>query len=587
MSSWGMIPFVRILIWFLPGVFLGLHENHIVSITVLFTIILCLVLFVTIKKTTHAIYFWLLLLLLGFATSKYYQVIFPHHTLPTGKVHLVGEIIDAPIEKDKVFAFPLKITAVNNQPQPKVLCYVQKSEEYNSLKLGDLIELQGFVNEVKTPANLGEFNYKKYLANQRIFQTIYIPEEGFAIISSSGFSVRKLADETRKWAAVAIEKLRLTLSKEGIVKALLLGLKSDLTESTKLSFARTGAMHVLAVSGLHVGIIFAVFHLLFKGLKEKRFGQGTYALLMIAGVWGFAFITGLAPSVNRAAIMFTILIVGKSLRRDVNTYNSIAASAFLMLISNPYLIFDVGFQLSYAAVTGIVFFHPKIYAWFNHLPTWLDKCWSLTAVAIAAQISTLPFTLIYFHQFPSYFWLSNIIVIPAATIILYLGMAYLFLGQLLPVTHVFSSALDLVLGAMQLGVGWLSSLPGAVLANIHLSSLGIAMLLTCLLCLVVFVASKSVKWKIGLLIAFSAFLSVRLVDNYTRTKQQGQIEYQLKNNDVSLYYSGNAGVLISQQNQINKNDFQYHIKPSLSVLGITTLDTIVKQPDVDYRVVGK
>jgi len=583
MSSWGMIPFVRILIWFLPGVFLGLHENHIVSITVLFTIILCLVLFVAIKKTTHAIYFWLLLLLLGFATSKYYQVIFSHHTLPTGKVHLVGEIIDAPIEKDKVFAFPLKIAAVNNQPQPKVLCYVQKSEEYNSLKLGDIIELQGFVNEVNPPANLGEFNYKKYLANQRIFQTIYIPEEGLTIIKSSGFSVRKLANETRKWAEVAIEKLKLEPSKEGVVKALLLGLKSDLTESTKLSFARTGAMHVLAVSGLHVGIIFAVFHMLFKGLKENRFGQGTYATLMIVGVWGFAFITGLAPSVNRAAIMFTILIVGKSLRRDVNTYNSIAASAFLMLISNPYLIFDVGFQLSYAAVTGIVFFHPKIYAWFSHLPTWLDKCWSLTAVAIAAQISTLPFTLIYFHQLPSYFWLSNLIVIPAATIILYLGMAYLFLGQLLPVTHVFSSVLDIVLEAMQSGISWLSNLPGAVITNIHLSQLSIVMLLVSLLSLVVYVANKSGKWRIVLFVAFTAFLSIRLYDNYTRIRQQGQITYELRNNQVNLHFKGTTGVLLSQ-NQINADDFQYHIKPSLSLLGITKVDTVVKVNGLDYKI---
>jgi competence protein ComEC len=586
MSSWGMIPFVRILIWFLPGVLLGIFENQIVSITVLFTVILCLVLFVTIKKTTYAIYFWLLLLLLGFSTSQYYQVIYPNQVLPNGKVQLVGEIIDAPIEKEKVFAFPLKITAVDKQHQPKVLCYFQKSDEHSKLTIGDVVEVNGFVNEVKPPANLGEFDYKTYLANQRIFQTIYIPEGGVAILTSSGFSVHKLADETRKWAEVAIERLKLEPSKEGIVKALLLGLKSDLTESTKLSFARTGAMHVLAVSGLHVGIIFAVFHLLFKGLKEKRFGQGTYGTLMIVGVWGFAFITGLAPSVNRAAIMFTILIVGKSLKRDVNTYNSIAASAFLMLISNPYLIFDVGFQLSYSAVAGIVFFHPKIYAWFNHLPNWLDKCWSLTAVAIAAQISTLPFTLIYFHQLPSYFWLSNIIVIPAATIILYMGMAYLFTSQLFPVTNLFSRLLDMVLEVMQSGISWLSNLPGAVIGNIHLSQLSIVMLLVSLLSLLVYVASKSVKWKIGLFVAFTAFLSIRLYDNYTRIRQQGLIAYELKSNQVSLHYSGTAGVLLSQ-NQISKTDFQYHIKPSLSLLGITRLDTVVTESNKKYRIKEK
>lgn len=583
MSSWGMIPFVRILCWFLPGVFIGLSEFISIPITYVLAIVIAGITLLLLRKPKRAIYYWLLLLLLGFATSQYYQVIYPNQILPNGKVQLIGEIIDAPIEKEKVFAFPLKIAAIDKQYQPKVLCYVQKSDEPSKLNVGDVVEVNGFVNEVKPPVNLGEFDYKTYLANQRIFQTIYIPEGGVTIIKSSGFSVLKLANETRKWAEVAIERLKLEPSKEGIVKALLLGLKSDLTESTKLSFARTGAMHVLAVSGLHVGIIFAVFHLLFKGLKEKRFGQAAYAVLMIVGVWGFAFITGLAPSVNRAAIMFTILIVGKSLKRDVNTYNSIAASAFLMLISNPYLIFDVGFQLSYSAVAGIVFFHPKIYAWFNHLPNWLDKCWSLTAVAIAAQISTLPFTLIYFHQLPSYFWLSNIIVIPAATIILYMGMAYLFTSQLLPVTNLFSRLLDMVLEGMQFGISWLSNLPGAVIANIHLSQLSIVMLLVSLISLVFYVASKSVKWKIGLLVAFTAFLSIRLYDNYTRIRQQGQIAYELKNNQVSLHYKGTAGVLLSQ-NQISTDDFQYHIKPSLSLLGITRLDTVVKVNGLDYKI---
>jgi competence protein ComEC len=586
MSSWGMIPFVRILCWFIPGVFIGFSEFIKIPITYVFAIVIAGITLLLLRKPKRAIYYWLLLVLLGFATNQYYQIIHPKHLFASGKTELLAEVIDTPVVKEKVITFPVKILNQKINSRPNIICYLQKSDSSQVLNIGDKIEITGYVNDINPPKNLGEFNYQNYLANKRIFQTIYVSAKEIFKVDEAKFSIFKIANTTRKWAEIRIEQMHLKAGHEGIVKALLLGLKTDLTASTKLSFTRTGAMHVLAVSGLHVGIIFLVFNFLFKGVQHYQYGQLWYAILMIFGVWSFAFVTGLAPSVNRAAIMFTILIIGKALKRDVNIYNSIAASAFLMLINNPYLLFDVGFQLSYSAVVGIVFFYPRIYAWFNHLPRWLDACWSLTAVAIAAQIATLPFTLIYFHQLPTYFWLSNIIVIPAATIILYMGMAYLFVSQLLPVTNLFSSMLDMILELMQFGISWLSNLPGAVIGNIHLSQLSIVMLLVSLLSLVVYVASKSVKWKIGLFVAFTAFLSIRLYDNYTRIRQQGQISYKLRNNQVSLHYKGTAGVLLSQ-NQISKTDFQYHIKPSLSLLGITRLDTVVTEPNKKYKIKEK
>lgn len=202
-----------------------------------------------------------------------------------------------------------------------------------------------------------------------------------------------------------------------LIGSISFGARDDVDKDTIQSFTNTGVIHVLAVSGMNVGLIYIVLDFLFRFLKSGRAGSFIHTLLMITGIWGYTIITGMSASILRAAVMFTFVIVGNSLRRNSNIINSLAVSAFILIAYNPAIIRDVGFQLSYAALLSIVVIQPYIYKliFFRNMPA--DKVWLLLSVTFAAQLGTLPFTLLYFHQFPVYFWLANLIVVPLVTMI--------------------------------------------------------------------------------------------------------------------------------------------------------------------------
>jgi competence protein ComEC len=191
------------------------------------------------------------------------------------------------------------------------------------------------------------------------------------------------------------------------------------------------------------------------------------ALILLTGLWMYALVTGLSPSVLRAATMFSFIIAGQALNRQAYIYNSIAASAFLLLLVQPAILFEVGFQLSYMAVIFIVFLHPYLYRLLSFRYKILNSAWSLTCVSLAAQAGTVPLSLFYFHQFPSYFILSNFVVIPAATVIIY-GAALLFIASPIPVLlEIFGLLLNKFLQMVNFMIFFIEKMPGSLIANIR------------------------------------------------------------------------------------------------------------------------
>ena len=225
-----------------------------------------------------------------------------------------------------------------------------------------------------------------------------------------------------------------------VASALILGYKDDLGEELKHSYSSAGATHVLAVSGLHVGIIFLVLNFLLNILDKNDRFKISKAILLICFLWAYATITGLSPSVVRAATMFSFVTIGKSFGKSSSIYNTLCASAFVLLVYNPYLIMEVGFQLSYLAVVGIVYFQSIIYKWIYVKNKFLKYIWMITSVSIAAQLTTFPLGLLYLHQSPTYLFASNLFVIPGAMLIIGLGIL-LFITSWIP----------LISG----GIGWL------------------------------------------------------------------------------------------------------------------------------------
>ncbi|MGC3977098.1 MAG: ComEC/Rec2 family competence protein [Paludibacteraceae bacterium] len=228
------------------------------------------------------------------------------------------------------------------------------------------------------------------------------------------------------------------------------------------SYSATGAMHILSVSGLHVGIVYAVIAFLLRFLDKKRRTKIFKAVIIILFLWIYAFITGLSPAVMRAAFMFSFVSLATCFERKSQIYNTIFASAFLMLLIQPNSLFNIGFQLSYAAVLSIVFFQPGISKWIfprNKIAKWT---WDLVAVSVAAQLGTAPFTLYYFHQFPNFFLLTNIIAIPLSSIIIYLAIALLLLSFVPLLSTFIALLLKWSLWLMNSSIVFIQELPFSV-----------------------------------------------------------------------------------------------------------------------------
>ena len=375
-------------------------------------------------------------------------------------------LVDLLIRKDSsghLQTFPAK---------SKIIIYQPKADSLKLLHYGDQILIAGKPQKVKGPANPHEFNYQKYLANQHIHHQHYLPQDKWVLKAKTNPNpLMHYAYSLRERCRQIFQKHIHDSEARGIALALVLGIKNELDDDVRAAYAAAGAMHVLAVSGLHVGIIYLVIAFLLKPLERRGLGGKIFkALLCLLALWSYALLTGMSASVMRAATMFSFIIIADATRRQTNIYNTIAASAFFLLLYDPLLLLSVGFQLSYLAVLGIVYLQPKIYSWFTPSSKWLRWLWGLTAVSIAAQLATFPLGLYYFQQFPVYFWLSNILVIPAAYVILSLGLLSFLVSFVMPSFILYPTwLLEKSIQFVNKGVKGIEQLPTSVLKNIYFS----------------------------------------------------------------------------------------------------------------------
>ncbi|MBN1820838.1 MAG: ComEC/Rec2 family competence protein, partial [Prolixibacteraceae bacterium] len=339
--------------------------------------------------------------------------------------------------------------------------------------------------------------------------------------------------------------------------ALTLGYKDALDPETKEVYSSCGAMHVLAVSGLHVGIIYLAINFLIGFLKRLKTGRYLFIIITITILWFYALLTGLSPSVLRSALMFSVLITGENLRRPVNIYNSLAVSAFILLFFNPNLIFETGFQLSYSAVAGIVFFQPKINNLFNPGNFVLKYSWSLFSVSLAAQLSTFPLTIYYFHQFPFYFWLSNFIVIPGAFLLIFLSIAIITTSPLPIISSLFANAISFILDSVYFFLERIKELPLAVIQYIHIDKIQFILLYSIIGFLVLFISKKKVKYLHMIIGSIIMVLSINIVHKYNCIRQNKIIIYNTGNTQfLHLIDARKNYIIYNDESQLENYDFK-------------------------------
>ena len=345
--------------------------------------------------------------------------------------------------------------------------------------------------------------------------------------------------------------------------------KDELDFEVKQAYATAGAMHVLAVSGLHVGIIFLILNTLLAILDTSKKGRIVKAIILLISLWSYAMITGLSPSVLRAATMFSFVIIGTVLNRKSSIYNTLAASAFFILIINPNLLFEVGFQLSYVAVLGIVYLQPIIYKRIYTRWWLLDKVWAITAVSIAAQIATLPLTLFYFNQFPVYFMLSNLLVIPSAVVILSLGIL-LFVTSPIPfISESIGWVLNKFIEGLNFGIKEIEVLPNSLIEGLSIN------VLECLaLYIIIILLLRGLEIRKLKTINYAFFLALifiinDLIEDIALANSKSMIVYHINKNQAIDFIDGTSNVLLANSSLIkDKQKQSFHIKSNWSYLDL-------------------
>lgn len=337
-------------------------------------------------------------------------------------------ITEPPVEKAK----SVKIVAEIAQDSSgfsigaKSIFYLYKDSAALSLQNGDELFVSTVINPIQPPQNPYSFDNQLFLRRKGIYYTGYVAENSWILLAShSVHPIRNFAYRLQQKFSDLFAENGLQDDEYSVITAVLLGNDETLEPELKARYSSAGVSHILCVSGMHVGIIFMIINFLLKPLDYSHKLCWLKALLLLLTIWFYAQITGLAPSVKRAAAMFTFVTIGGLLRRPVNIFHSLFASLFFLLLLNPLLIFEIGFEMSYLAVFGIVIFQPKIVALYKPRTIIFNYFWELTAVSISAQLATFPLSVFYFGQFPNYFLLANLSVIALSFVVVVTGVVLL------------------------------------------------------------------------------------------------------------------------------------------------------------------
>ncbi len=360
----------------------------------------------------------------------------------------IDKVLKPTLYHTKYYARVLQIDSI--QCEGEILLNIKKDSIEKTLRVGEIYITKSKLHEINKPLNPYSFDYSNYLKKQGILHQISVENTSLLAIDIKINGLKIYAARWRDKIQNSLHKYPFQDNEMAIINAIVLGQRQSISKDLLESYAGAGAIHILAVSGLHVGILFLLLSFLFSPLEKLPYGNHIKTLLIVLVLWGFALLTGLSGSVVRAVSMFTFIAIGLSIRNQRSSVlHALITSFFILVLIHPLFIFDVGFQMSYAAVLGIVLLYPKVNALIPRMK-WLipRKIWQLFSVSVTATIGTLPISLYYFHQFPGLFFLSNIVIVPFLGIIMGVGILVVILSlfQFLPsfIVQIYAGVLSLM-----------------------------------------------------------------------------------------------------------------------------------------------
>jgi competence protein ComEC len=575
----GAIPFVLLLIPYLTGIAAGMFFFTRPSVSLLYiALAIPAVLFVVFNLWYNKVFYkisWLggilILIILGITglinISQHKQLNNSDHFSRVAAKNLLVKITDEPVWKNETLRFTATVTeAINGHNRQKTsgqILITIKSEAARSLFYGDVLLIPVNYYEVDPPFNPAEFNYKKYLANKNVYHQAYLYPGQYVLLSkNAGNPVIAFALRLRQQLVNKLKTHIHDADAAAVASTLILGYKAELSSDVLQAYSKTGTIHILSVSGGHVGLLYLVLLFALGFLNRYKHGRLISAVIIITLVWFYALLTGFSPPVCRAAVMLSLIITGKTYNRYINSLNILSFSAFAILLFDPLLITDVGFQLSYLAVAGMILLQPVIYKRIEVKNKWLDKLWLACSVSVAAQVITFPLSAYYFHQLPVYFLISNLFIIIPSGLTLCGGMLYLFLPEAFFLSGWLGCALEKLIVFTNKVLGHIEHAPFASVNKIWLTTSEYLILYGIIIIAFIYIKKRRRLYLasgIGLLTIFCFSINIKRVE--ASEKREIVFLNLRKNMGIIFKYGDQATVLTDVA--IDSKTYPYSIQPYL------------------------
>lgn len=431
------------------------------------------------------------------------------------------------------------------------------------------------------PLNPAEFDYRRHLAHRGITHQQYIlPWQRRVLGNDPPNALTALAYRVNHWADSLFTSRIGSRAEYGIVNAMLLGVRDDLDQSQYDTYAAAGAVHILSVSGLHVGILFVVLSWILGKLAPGKGNSWWAVLLKISLLWFFALMTGFSAPILRSALMFTFLLVAGLIGRSLSLMNTLAASAFIILCYDPYAAFSPGFQLSYLAVFGIGAWVPDVMQQVRSKNKLVTTMWELTVVALAAQLLTFPLGVYYFHTFPTYFLLANPIVMGLSTVLVPLALATFMLGWIPYLGDMLGWLLRGVAWALNKSVEWVADWPGAVWNGLWLSGGGLVLVYLLLGALTMLALTRQ-RFFLHATAVLALCLTALTIVEISQQDQQRRltVHFMPRKTAVSLTLGHQTTVLTDADWQTDPRLYNFNLKNTFGQWGIRQVNVGNLQTD--------
>lgn len=591
MFSWHNIPFARLLFPFAAGILV--HEYlyaYVLPVSALVLVLIIALLFFK-NRSGSSLYnssmrSGYVIILSAFVAAMSISELNkagrqPYHyssykSITGLKIRICNAVTEKKTEY-KAYAEAEAVTDSTGKINPctgKLLVRLKKDLNTGRLRTGDCLMLTGILTTPDEANNPGDFDYKRYLKHKGVVHILDARSGSVTILSDMKWSVFRFAEELRD-ACISILKSCIKDKKAAAIsEALLLGYKDDLEFEQTEIFMKTGTLHVLAVSGMHAGLIFMILNFITAPLKRRKSGMFFQCAIILSALWIYICMTGLSGSVIRAGVMCTLISVAGLFKRKQNIFNTIYASAFLMLAFCPAYLFDAGFQLSYAAVAGIVFLYPPIRKYYLNSRLPLRYILDLCTVTVCAQVFTLPLSLYYFNQFPVYFLFSNLLIIPVFTLLLFLLILLLplslFPAAALPLGKLIGVLVQLSGEAMYR----IDALPTALIENIQFHLTDAILMMAAIICtslLVIYKRSGLFIPLISLILIYSVNTTVR---DMTQDRQKFMAFHKIYGHDVFTCINGKQAIVFADQSFFSEKGYERSLKKYLCLNGVKKIKLV-------------